>query len=725
MKKANVLLTLGFAAGLVVGGLSLSLARNKAVTVKADATPNATFASLPYGDSFNNTAFNSSYNQVLISYTGTAHGLDDTTGNFAPAVDSDMSLHILLNGTQLASYAGSRVIAWNAQLWFRVVYPKTAIADGEGCTIEVKEGLEIGDSVFNHFTIRLNGSDKWAEYSYSSDVNSSYKKIYSDAYNNGVHVTGYNRLMFVYNGVAHAGSTVSGANLAKFDGLITIDGVDLAAYAGGSTQVAPYTNQVWIQIIYPDTAISAGSILTIKEGTKIGNAVFEQIVFKLNSSLKWEYYLGDNAVNATYNKIYDDSYNNTAFNSSYNQLMFVFTGTAHGNPGVISGDDIHKYDGYITIDGSPLPGGSLLNPWSNQPWINVVYPTTSVSAGSVLTIKEGTKIGNTVFEKMVFKLNDSLKWEKLKLIADDPLVKDSDYMLFTPSDFGLHLENDDSPFYGNLGTTFADSFGFQFDVTIPSADLATTIVDVRMGTTDIYGTSPMFRLFLNDGTYKFGVFFNNNYDWTSYASSPVWTGDVTHLVEFYAIRTDSTHLVMLLGVDGELIWKTNAYDISEVDFSSHTYLSLQNKGTTKSKNYYSSAPTLEKALTRFARVKLHSEDIPTTNHHYTGACAGANGYYSKAKAFYNTYLTSTQKVEFATNAAYADMRERFSTWASFNGEVLTFDTTTGAIQISSRVVFNPIAINIESQSTLIVVIVAVLTASAIGLFFYIRRKQQD
>ena len=738
IKKAFVISGICAALGLgVFGGLAAN--RYSYMTVKeakADAEPNATFAGLPFGDAYNNTAFNSSYNQVLISYTGTAHGLDDTTSNFIPEVDSDMSLHVLLNGQQLASYAGSRVIAWNAQSWFRVVYPTTAIASGEGCTLEIKAGLTIGDAVFNQFTIGLNGEGKWEQRYFSSDVNSSFKSIYSDAYNNAETSagSGYNTLMITYTGEAHNGSTIAGANLAKYNDLILIDGVSISAYAGGSTQIAPWGGsnpQKWFQVIYPTTAVSNGSVLTINEGTKIGNAVLEKMVFKLNSSSKWEYYFGNNAINATYNKIYSDAYNNVEISSGspYNKLMFVYTGTAHGNPATIAGDELNKYASYVTLDGNPLPSGSQIAAWSDQTWITIIYPASSVSTGSTLLIKEGTKIGNAVLEKMVFKLNSSSKWEKLGLIADDPLVKNNDYMLFTPSDFGLKLQNDSIPFYGDVGSIFENSFAFQLNITIPAVNISTTGVRIRFGATNIYGSNPLFVLYLNDSTAKFmlgvGGESNTNWDWNTYSASPAWwTGDVTHLIEFYAIKTDNTNMVFLLGVDGELIWKTSAHDISGFDYTGHTFFNLENKGSTKDKTYYASAPTVEKALTRFGERKLKSNDVSFGNNNDTGACRGGEGYYANAKAFYNTFLTATQKQAFANESAYANLKARMIAWGAANGETISFNASTGALEVSAS---NRLVIMDPRNSVVLMVIITVslLVMLTAGGVLYIRRKKEN
>lgn len=605
MQRKKNIFGLFLSAGLVVAGAA-ALSMNKAekpVEVKATfVEPNDVFNKI-YDDSWNNTSFTTGFNHVLLCFTGTANGLDSSS-----IYDASVLNNILLDGAPLYNTAAC-VIPWGSgQNWFRVVYP-TSMLNGEGTILEIKNGTAVGDSIILGFTLRLNSSDKWefnsttswaGDYVFTDPVNSTYSSIYS-GYNNSTHTTGYNRLMFVYTGTAHNHPTAitSLLELKKYDGYITIDGNPISTYQGGSTQIAPWNGQLWIQLIYPETAVSVGSILTINSGCKIGDAVFDKIVFKLNSSSQWE---------------------------------------------------------------------------------------------------------------------------KLNLIEDDPLVKTADYLLFTPSDLGLNLQNDTIPYYGDLHDTFLDSFGFQFNVNIPSADVATTISDIRIGATDIYGNGMLVRLFLNDATYKFGMFFNSNYDWTSYKAPASWDGDVTHLVEFYAIKSDSTHMVFLLGIDGSLLWKTNATDISAVDFTGHTFLSFQNKGTTKSKDIYSSAPTVEKALNRFGANKLNSETIPFSDHSDTGACLTK---YAQAKAFYNTYLTNTQRIAFASESAYANLRERFQTWAEKNGETISFNTTNGEL-VSSRIsTFNPIMVE-ENKAIYFAIIVASIAAiAAFGLLVIVRRKKNN
>ena len=183
-------------------------------------------------------------------------------------------------------------------------------------------------------------------------VNATFNSFYSDDYNNGTHTTGYNRLMIRYNGTAHGNpAMVRGAGLSVFDGTLTLNGNNFSTYAGGATQIYAWSNQPWIMFIYPTNAVSVGSVLSVSEGFTFGNAVFEKMSFKLNSNQKWDFYF-DEPVNATYNSIYSDEWNNTetGTGSAFNKVLVTYTGTAHGNPATITtANTLKKYDTYVLI----------------------------------------------------------------------------------------------------------------------------------------------------------------------------------------------------------------------------------------------------------------------------------------------------------------------------------------------------------------------------------------
>lgn len=281
MKRTPKILAYLLSCTLLLGA-SLAMRDTNVTSAKADASPNSTFVKV-YDDNpnWNNTAVSSGFNQVLIVYSGTAHGLGTST-----LTDNDVLNKVSLNGTSLDQLSGSSIITWDGQPWFRVTYPNNVTT---GDVLEIQSGLTFGACVMDAFKLRLNENSTW-DYYFGETVNATYNGIYSDDFNNGTHATGYNRILIKYKGTAHGNPSaiISANDLKKYNAYVFINDNPLSAYAGGSTQIAPWGDQLWIQFIYPASAVSIGSVLTIKSGCKVGNAVLGRMVFELNSSEKWE-----------------------------------------------------------------------------------------------------------------------------------------------------------------------------------------------------------------------------------------------------------------------------------------------------------------------------------------------------------------------------------------------------------------------------------------------------
>ena len=168
MKKLKVTLGLLFSTFLLAGAAITFLCNknNQPIEAKADAEINNVFQYVYYSNpGYNNESFNENFNQALLVFKGTAHGLGDATIN-----DAEHLSKIKLNGTDLTNHPGSILIAWGGQNWVRVVYPKTSVAAGEGCTLEVENGFTIGASVCTGFKLVLNSDLKWEFSDYICDT---------------------------------------------------------------------------------------------------------------------------------------------------------------------------------------------------------------------------------------------------------------------------------------------------------------------------------------------------------------------------------------------------------------------------------------------------------------------------------------------------------------------------------------------------------------------------
>lgn len=713
MKKFTRFLAIVLGLGLVAGGLA-SVANRKDSTfiqAKAEGEVNDTFEYI-FSDAYNNAAHSSTLNKVLLCYSGTAHGLaSDTVLNDATTLDN-----VLLNGVTLSTYSDAKIVVWGGQNWFHIMYPKAQVS--EGSTLELLEGLTVGDSICDHVKFTLNSNGLWKR-TFTEAVNATYKNIYPNASFNSS-----TNLLIVYDGTALAGGLAisSTEKLKNYDNYILYNGNPISSISGFSLNAWAQDGQPWFWMRFP--AASTGDKLVVNSGCKFFTIVLGDMAFEFNGT-EWEFVF-TGAVNARYSSIYSDDFNNTQHATGYNRLMFKYTGTAHNHPTAItSSAELKKYDRYIFIDNSPLStyagGSTQIAPWNDQFWIQIIYPATAISVGSTLTIKEGTKIGDAIFEKIVFKLNSSEKWEKLALIDDDALVKDSDYKLFTISDYPF---SSNSSFIMYSGSEFvdamSDSFGFRFIVNIPTGQAASTNASLKFAGTDIYGNGALIKITINYGSNTY-LTFNGSIDYST-SKSPVWTEGVDHLVEIYAIRTSDTAMQVLFGLDGELIWKSAAQTYTGLTF--HNFFTITGGDTA---SYYSSATdTTVLALSRFNERKLKTNDVAFSNTSDTGACRGANGYYAKAKAFYTDFLTKNQRIAFASESDYAQSRERMIAWGAANGETVSFNASTGELVISSNSNIISLFANNDANKNMIFIIalVSLLGVSFIA-FFIIKKKKES
>ena len=295
------------------------------------------------------------------------------------------------------------------------------------------------------------------------------------------------------------------------------------------------------------------------------------------------------------------------------------------------------------------------------------------------------------------------------------------YKTFTISDYPFAV-NSAAGYVIYSGSNFvdamSDSFCFRYIVNIPEGQLSST-ASLCFASTDLYGSNPIVGVIVNYSSNTY-LKFNNSIDWTTNIF-PVWTENVDHLVEIYFIRTSETTGNVLFGLDGELIWKSASQNFSGLTFNNFFTI----RGTNNTASYYrSAADTTTKALNRFASQKLHSDDVGFDNTSDTGSCRGENGYYAKAKAFYNGFLTKNQKIAFATDGQYSQLRERMVAWGSVNGEAVSFNTTTGDLILNQ----NSLAVLVEDFNKnipILVIIGIVFGVSFIFLIFLYTRKRKN
>ena len=141
---------------------------------------------------------------------------------------------------------------------------------------------------------------------------------------------------------------------------------------------------------------------------------------------------------------------------------------------------------------------------------------------------------------------------------------------------------------------------------------------------------------------------------------------------------------------------------------------------------YSAAKTFE---TDFIKKDIAYPDVTPTGVSGTDCLStkeGGKGYYDLAEARYNsTEFGDAARLEFATHNDFAKARERFQAWARANGKSITFNQETGAIEYNTRSITLPTIFGESSNATAIVVIVSVVSLTAIGGYFFLKKRREQ
>ena len=191
----------------------------------------------------------------------------------------------------------------------------------------------------------------------------------------------------------------------------------------------------------------------------------------------------------------------------------------------------------------------------------------------------------------------------------------------------------------------------------------------------------------------------------------------TQLIEFYSVVMNSTTLHHELFLDDA---QRFSYDTNYIESDIGRVVVLESYQNTTSTTVLSDVDVVDSALKRFGARKLDSETIPFDDNRDTGACLTK---YAQAKAFFNTYLTQGQKMTFATNATYANLKARMAAWASANGEIIQFDAN-GNMSVSS--LHSPFIAMQSSQSVVILVLIisSLIVVSIIALKISKNKKRE-
>ena len=130
---------------------------------------------------------------------------------------------------------------------------------------------------------------------------------------------------------------------------------------------------------------------------------------------------------------------------------------------------------------------------------------------------------------------------------------------------------------------------------------------------------------------------------------------------------------------------------------------------------------IDETLVAFITNYMHMDDYTGDG---TGLCknhGNVEGYYIIAKRELMTYSANTITA-FRTESAYAAAKERYETWAAFNGDT-GWEYQNVYVHINSS--NNTIVINNNTMVMAIVTISSILLISAVGFMFVLKRKKHE
>ena len=687
---------------LLIGGGTLLAAKSaskaQARQVKADVTTNSTYQGI-YSDGFNNTQKFDGYNQVLIVYDGVAHGLS------GDITDQAVLNQISINGTPLTSLA---VTPWADQTWFNIIYPANVV---EGDVLEVTHGFTLGDAVLKGFKLKLNSNLKWERYYDTVDLgNIIFTGVLSNSTNSAIYFytlqtnaisTGWSAMNYVSGTIAlnstdiSSGAKIQKANVhdyyfpigsnANVNDVLTIE----AEFQGLDSDIIYHFGVQRLQVKWDGSAWNF-------VGQDVGTVEFESVHGASNNA---NLYLKGKETYDVFPQAWDP-----AQYCSYYPV---------------------SNDGYVTINGMALASPRLRKVPEIQPgyyWYLELGGGVLVDAVVRIGGKwEGCGFSFTI-DEFVCKWDGS-NWVDPHLIVDDELIKNSDYVLFGPDDYEHGGGHDGWIFYTKDNQPFSEltghqSFGIQF--TLKTVDDGTGNFFLRFGQS-ITSESAFNFVYLNNRVYI--ASFKGAQDDTLVDESMVGINlhdQQEHFLELYLIKDSATTAKFIFGVDGVELFKTHSVTIS--DATEWNFVSLQDYDNAGKMIVGTSPSTDVDALERFSYRALHMDTIPTSDTEDTGACRGENGYYTKAKAYYNDYLTPAQRVLFATDESYEEPKDRLVAWATANGETISFDATTGELIANSRINFLSTSIENKSAEALMIICSAIALIS-LSTFFVIRKRK--
>ena len=232
-------------------------------------------------------------------------------------------------------------------------------------------------------------------------------------------------------------------------------------------------------------------------------------------------------------------------------------------------------------------------------------------------------------------------------------------------------------------------------------------------------SSEEFVVWCIDSTNGYYVFSDGDY----YLASPTTKNnyllrtDVLSEACYFTIEDNANGISVKnsYGVDHSWGSVSSAYTL---EFNSSTNKFSLYGSSQKAASLYLSKESVD-AIQGFIDVFMHMNSYDTNN----GYCAdNSHHYYADAKAAFSNQLSAAQRQTFCTSSAYASAYARLSSWADNNGDKI--DTNYSLVQKSNINLFG-FSSSENTNTIAIIVIISMVSVTAIGGYFFIRRRKEN
>lgn len=132
-------------------------------------------------------------------------------------------------------------------------------------------------------------------------------------------------------------------------------------------------------------------------------------------------------------------------------------------------------------------------------------------------------------------------------------------------------------------------------------------------------------------------------------------------------------------------------------------------------------------ISEFVSNYMHMSDVSIGNHNDTGACKGDSGYYLTAKRAWNDMVDAYEgedDLETVFRTSFEDAYARYMAWADAMNDAAPFDGYDEVHTAKASAIFD----FVDNESGLmpaIIVIVSLVSITAIGGYFFIRKRKEQ